>query len=98
MNRSLARPAAGIALLILITLLGACAHGRHAVTRTETVECVEVRNEAGDTLERDCSKKTTKVHRERPGCHGVITCTGHVVGEVIALPFRIAGAVLDVAF
>ena len=98
-NRPAARCFAGIALLIPILLLGACAHGHGSVTRTETVECVEVRNEDGDTLERDCSKTVSKVRaKDHHGCHGVITCTAHVVGEAVALPFRITGAVLDAVF
>ncbi len=85
-----------VAAIALMIPLAGCAHP--TVTRTETIECVEVRDGQGNTVERECETAHTRVERDRGGCHGVITCTGHVVGEVIALPFRIAGAVLAVVF
>ena len=97
-NRSVARHLAGVALLILTVPLAACTHGHATVTRTETIECVEVRDEQGQPIERECETAHTRIERDPGGCHGVITCTGHVVGEVIALPFRITGAVLGVLF
>ena len=36
------------------------------------------------------------VETERNSCHGLLSCTFVVVGEVIALPFRIVGAAFDV--
>lgn len=98
-NRPAARRFAAITLSILALSLGACAHGHHTTTRTETIECVEVRSEEGETLERDCSETASKVRTDHGhGCHGVISCSAHVVGEVVALPFRITGAVLDAVF
>ena len=36
------------------------------------------------------------VTTERDRCHGVLSCTFTIVGEVISLPFRIVGAAFDV--
>ena len=31
-----------------------------------------------------------------PVCHGILTCTFYVTGQVIKLPFRLLGGVLDI--
>lgn len=32
------------------------------------------------------------------GCGGILSCTVGVIGEIIALPFRLVGGIIDVIF
>ncbi|MAE96594.1 MAG: hypothetical protein CL910_18250 [Deltaproteobacteria bacterium] len=90
-----------VCLLLLASLLGSagCHSPTRTVTITETIEC-----EAPDAEgERDCrtvsrETRTEKPDREHHGCDGIVSCGFGAVGEVIALPFRILGVVLDVIF
>ncbi|HKJ25367.1 MAG TPA: hypothetical protein VKB65_11130 [Myxococcota bacterium] len=100
-TRALAAPLLLAALLLAAPGLPGCGAKRTTETTTETVEYP-----AGSTLpdgqvaERDTqvkvTRETTTVTEKDSGCHGVVGCTGKVVWEVIKLPFRILGFVIDV--
>ena len=51
-----------------------------------------------DVDDRGCERVVEEVvvKTERDACHGLISCAFVVVGEVIALPFKIVGAAFDV--
>ena len=101
------RPPLLIAPLLVCALLLAtpggsgCSAKRKTETTTESMEYP-----AGATLpdgqvaERDTqvqvTRETTTVTEEESGCGGVLSCTGKVVWEVVKLPFRIVGFVLDI--
>lgn len=89
---------AALAVLAAGILPAAGCANHHTVTKTKTVECVEIRDVDGNTIDRECETARTRTEHDRNDCHGVISCTAHAAGEVIALPFRITGAVLDVVF
>ncbi len=81
-------------LLIAPVWLG-CAH--ETIVTTTTSECVEPESdyEADDpACEKVVEEVVVTTRHDR--CHGVISCTFVVVGEVIALPFKIVGAAFDV--
>lgn len=91
-----AAAAALLALAIAPLALG-CAHRTTTVTTTTTRECPG--DPADDEVApRDaCEVVEETVETTEPGrCHGLVSCTFVVVGEVIALPFRIVGAAVDV--
>ena len=87
--------AAWIAVLCVAPLALACAHETTTVTTT-TTECPE--HHHPDAAETECSTvvEETVVTTEADRCHGLVSCTFTVVGEVIALPFRIVGAAFSV--
>lgn len=88
----------GIALLLV--LAGGCASGKRSVTTVETVEC-PAEDESGPAPDSECRtirEETVISHERVGGCDGILSCSFDVVGEVIALPFRILGVVLDVIF
>ncbi len=87
-----------LALLAACLLVGtACSTPTRTVTTTETYECAP----ADATGERDCELVSRETRKEKPdshGCGGIVSCGFGAVGQVIALPFRILGVVLDVVF
>ncbi len=97
------RIATPLVLLTLIALLplAACAGNAQTVTTTtETIECAgpEPYDEAGQEKCTEVRRETTVVTETEPGCHGAVSCSFGLVGSLVSLPFRIAGAVLDTVF
>jgi hypothetical protein len=98
--RRLAVPIVFCALVAAAPGLSGCAAKRHTETTTETIEYP-----AGSALpdgqiaERDTQVKITRenttVTEKESGCGGVLGCTAKITWEVIKLPFRILGFVLD---
>ena len=100
-----------IALAVLLSaapLLG-CAHETRTVTTTETLECADAeRYEYGEEVEdyeaeldRDCTqirRETTVTTETGSDCHGAVSCSFSLVGQLVSLPFRILGEVLDAIF
>jgi hypothetical protein len=99
------RRAATLLLLAALVLaapgLHGCATRRTTETTTETIEYP-----AGSTLpdgqiaERDTvvkiTRETTHETERESGCGGVVGCTAKFTWEVIKLPFRIVGFIIDV--
>jgi len=89
------------ALLLATPGASGCSSKRKTETITETIEYP-----AGATLpdgqvaQRDTqvqvTRERTTVTDEESGCGGVLSCTGKVAWEIVKLPFRIVGFVLDV--
>jgi len=92
--------------LLLATLLAApplsgCSTKRQTESTTETIEYP-----AGSTLpdgsvaERDTQVKITRekttVTEKESGCGGVLGCTAKVTWEIVKIPFRVAGFLLDI--
>ena len=101
--------AAWIASLLLIAPIWlSCAH--ETTVTTTTSACVEPdysdshnsddshNSHNYDVDGRGCERviEEVVVKTERDACHGLISCAFVVVGEVIALPFKIVGAAFDV--
>lgn len=97
-----------LSLLVCAFLVGApglsgCSTQRKTETTTETLEVP-----AGATLpdgqmaERDTqvnvTRETTTVTEKESGCGGPVGCTAKLTWEVIKLPFRILGSLLDLLF
>lgn len=93
-----------LVLLVSALALSSCATDPTTTTvTTTTVEC-EVPEQGTDDGEapdtQECttiSEETTVSNRPRQ-CHGILSCSFYVAGEVISLPFRALGAVLDILF
>lgn len=98
------RPAIRLVLIVLLLLalsLAACGGKSQTVTTTtETIECEEP-HPYDDPPEESCRevrRETTVVTETAPGCHGAVSCSFALVGEIVSLPFRIVGEVLDTVF
>ena len=99
--RRFATPLLVCALALAAPGLAGCATKRQTETVTETIEYP-----AGATLpdgqiaERDTvvkvTRETTTVTEKESGCGGPLGCTAKFTWEVIKLPFRILGFVIDV--
>jgi len=97
----LALPLLVAALALATPGLSGCSTKRKTETTTETIEYP-----AGSTLpdgevaERDTTVKITRetstVTEKESGCGGVVGCTAKFTWEVIKLPFRIVGFVVDI--
>ena len=90
----------GIALLVLSLAVGlGCAHDTKTVTTTTSSGCSDVDRDYTDS-EGVCDTviHETVIKTEGSHCHGLFSCTFVVVGEVVALPFRIVGAAFEVVF
>lgn len=96
------------ALLGAAPLLG-CAHETRTITTTETLECAgaegygyeEAAEDYEDELDRDCTqirRETIVTTETGSDCHGAVSCSFSLVGQLVSLPFRILGAVLDAIF
>ena len=94
-----------VLLVCALFLLGPGASGCSAKRKTETTtETYEY--PAGSTLpdgqvaEKDTqiqvTKESTTVTERESGCGGVLGCTAKFTWEIIKLPFRIVGFVLDI--
>jgi len=105
-NHPIAKCALTTWLLLAVLALAApglsgCSTRRTSETTTETIEYP-----AGATLpdgqiaERDTevrvTRETTTVTEKESGCGGVVGCTAKFTWEVIKLPFRIVGVLVDV--
>jgi hypothetical protein len=100
-RRTLAAPLLLAALALATPGLSGCSTKRKTETTTETLEYP-----AGATLpdgqiaERDTevrvTRETTTVTEKESGCGGVLGCTAKFTWEVIKLPFRIVGFVIDI--
>ncbi len=101
-------------VIVLAAVLGAapllgCAHETRTVTTTEILECgeadgYEYDDEAEDyeaELDRDCKqirRETTVTTESGSDCHGAVSCSFSLVGQLVGLPFRILGEVLGAIF
>jgi hypothetical protein len=87
-----------IALLLGLALLGGCATQSTSETvNRETVQYPADRAQAPVVVEQRTTEKTeTTKSGEQSG--GVLSGTVHVVGEVLALPFRAVAGLLGVVF
>ena len=90
---------AGLLLLTCVLWGAGCHSPTTTVTTIETIECTT----PGEKGARDCRTVSRETRTEKPewdhhGCDGIVSCSFSVLGEVIALPFRILGVVLDVIF
>ena len=90
------RIAARLIVLFLTPVWLGCAHETTTVTTTETSECADVLHVEGEVDPESCETRVeeTVITTEIDRCHGIVSCTFVVVGEVIALPFRILGEAL----
>jgi hypothetical protein len=89
-----------VALLAAVPVLSSCSTKRATETTTETIEYPAGSTlPGGEVAERDTqvriTRETTTVKEKESGCGGAVGCTGKVVWEVIKLPFRILGFVVD---
>ena len=90
-----------VAAMLAATLgLASCSTKRATETTTETIEYPAGSTlPGGEVAEHDTqvriTRETTTVKEKESGCGGVVGCTGKVVWEVIKLPFRIVGFVVD---
>lgn len=73
--------------LLLLSIPGGCS----TTTTTRTVE----RPEGSDAM---AVEKETTVTTERSASGGILSTTVNVVGEIIALPFRIVGGLISIIF
>lgn len=92
--------AVGLIALLGAAPLTACNGKVKTVTTTETIECEEDPDDYAEEY-RECTevrRETTVVTEDDSGCHGAVSCSLSMVGELIALPFRIVGVVLDAVF
>ena len=102
MRRSaLIAPLLVLALLLATPGATGCSTKRKTETTTETIEYpAGATLPDGETAARDTqvqvTRETTTVTEKESGCGGVVTCTGKVAWEIVKLPFRIVGFVLDV--
>ena len=92
------RPMALVAFAVLVIGTG-CAR-RTTVVRTQTTAeypVVEAQTSAPVVKERTTTTTTQEVHHDEEP-RGVLSTAVHVVGEIIALPFRLVGALLRAIF
>lgn len=91
------------ALLLATPGISGCSGHRKTETTTETIQVP-----AGATLpdgrvaERDTpltvTRETTTVREKESGCGGLLGCTAKAGWELVKLPFRIVGSILDLVF
>jgi hypothetical protein len=89
-----------VAVLLGVAPLLGCAHETRTVTTTETVECPSVETYE-EELDRECIESRTQVtvvEEREESCHGAISCSFTLVGQLISLPFQIVGGVLGAVF
>lgn len=77
-----------------LTMSG-CANSKTVRTEEET----RTVSSAGDsTTTRETRETEVSDDRSSGGCSGVLSCTLDVVGNIIALPFRLVGGLIDFLF
>ncbi|MGH7856612.1 MAG: hypothetical protein ACREQY_04720 [Candidatus Binatia bacterium] len=79
-------------LLVAVLGFAAVAVDIGCATRTTTV----TRETDGDDGEKETTVTTTEEEVARPT--GILSTTLHVVGEVIALPFRLVAGLISIIF
>jgi hypothetical protein len=99
--RRLVAPLLVCALLLAAPGGSGCGGKRTTETTTETMEYPAGSTlPGGEVAERDTkvqvTRETTTVTEPESGCGGVLSCTGKVVWEIVKLPFRILGFVVDI--
>jgi len=85
-------PVIALTLLVGFSPIGLCAC---STTKTTTTT-----REAPSSTDPDATveEQTTTTTSSSPGCSGVLSCTVDVVGDVIAFPFKVVGAVITAIF
>ncbi len=83
-----------IALLFLLPLIG-CSEKR---VETETTVTSSDGSETYPGHSSTTTERTTEVTDDDDDCGGVLSCTVDVLGNIIALPFRAVGALVDAIF
>lgn len=71
-------------------------NGAGCATRTTTVTKTIERPAESDQDPRVVEQETTVTRESEP--RGIISTAFHVVGEILALPFRIVGGLLQILF
>ncbi len=96
----IARPLVLLTLVALLPLSACAGKAQTVTTTTETIECAasEPYDEPGQEKCTEVRRETTVVTETEPGCHGAVSCSFGLVGSLVSLPFRVAGAVLDTVF
>ncbi len=87
-----------LALSFFMTLVACSSQDR--TTTSQSSETVMIDSNTGEqerTVTRTVSSGELEV-AEDDGCGGVLSCTVGFVGDVIALPFRAVGALVDFVF
>lgn len=92
------RSARSLAVVLLIAVLGAgCASRTKTVVSSRTVHAAaapQPQAPSSTVVERETATTTTTPAEPR----GVLSTVVHVIGEIIALPFRLIGGVLRAIF
>lgn len=81
----------------LVLFVSGCAT-RTTTTETRTVDHPATTAEPAYDDDVVVERRTVTTTEADEGCGGVLSCTVSVVGEVIALPFRAVGALVDAVF
>jgi type IV pilus biogenesis protein CpaD/CtpE len=94
--------------ILVIILLGfvalssqGCSSKKSVTTETITEESVpstEVTASQAQNKKVTMIEKKTEVKEEGPYCRGILSCTLEVTGDIIALPFRLVGGLIDLIF
>ena len=100
-RRILIVPVLAVSLVFATAGIAGCSTKRQSTTTTETIEYpAGSTHPDGQIAEKDTqvqiTRETTTVTEKESGCGGVVGCTGKVVWEIVKLPFRIVGFVLDI--
>jgi hypothetical protein len=84
-------PVIALTLLVGFSPIGLCAC---STTKTTTTT-----REVPSSTDPDATvEERTTTTTSSPGCSGVLSCTVDVVGDVIAFPFKVVGAVITAIF
>ncbi len=87
-----------VLLISLASFMSLVACSSHERSTTQSSETVSIDSNTGDQ-ERTVTRTTSSDEvEEDDGCDGVLSCTVGFVGDVIALPFRAVGALVDFVF
>ncbi len=86
--------------LVVVTLTVASCAPHTRTVRTETVQqsSVGTTPTVPSTTVRDSTTETTVVSERHEEPRGLISGTVHVVGEILALPFRLVGGLIRLLF
>ncbi len=96
----IAKPLVLLTLVALLPLSACAGKAQTVTTTTETIECAEPEpsDESGREQCTEVRREITVVTETEPGCHGAVSCSFGLIGSLVSLPFRIAGAVFDTVF
>lgn len=100
-RRTLLAPILTLALLFATPLVSSCTTKRKTTETTETIEYpagsqLPDGGIAEDDTTVTVTRETTTTEEKETGCGGVLGCTAKFTWEVIKLPFKIVGFVLDI--